>query len=134
MPTDSTTTTTDDVVVELGPGAGLRVTDDGTIAVHRFGADRHGPVGPRHLLSSFAYDGTWNRWERHPSGDEVVYLLHGAVDLALDDGTSERVVHLEPGHAAVVPAGTWHRAIVHAPSQMLFLTPTSTPTEQRPTS
>lgn len=129
MPTEAS-----DIVVDLGPAAALHVAADNTIGILRFGADRHASPGPSHLLSMFDYDTTWNRWERHPSGDEVVLLLDGSVDLALDDGTTERLVHLVPGRAAVVPAGTWHRAVLAAPSRMLFLTPTSTPTEQRPAS
>ena len=64
----------------------------------------------------------WPIWEMHPAGDEVVSLLSGEVDLVLRDGSRESTVSLR-GHATViVPQGVWHRAIVHEPGDMLFIT------------
>jgi uncharacterized cupin superfamily protein len=84
------------------------------------------------ILSVFDYTDTWSYWERHPVGDELVYLLAGEVDILLDDGQQTRSVGLRPGEAAIVPEGTWHRAVIHAPSRLLFVTPTPHRTEQRP--
>jgi mannose-6-phosphate isomerase-like protein (cupin superfamily) len=81
------------------------------------------------LLSVFAYEQTWNWRERHPSGEELVMLLDGRADLLLDQGDGERVVPLTPGRAAIVPTGAWHRAAVHAPSTLLFVTPEPACTE-----
>jgi uncharacterized cupin superfamily protein len=83
------------------------------------------------VLAVFDYTATWPYWERHPSGDEVVYLLAGDVELLLDDGLERRALPLGIGQAAIVRAGTWHRAVVHAPSRLLFVTPTPTQTQQR---
>jgi mannose-6-phosphate isomerase-like protein (cupin superfamily) len=74
---------------------------------------------------------TWDGWERHPAGEEVVVLLSGRVDLVQEIDGAERVVPLEPGQAAVNPAGVWHRAIVHEPGSALFITP-GEGTEGRP--
>lgn len=97
----------------------------------------HGPRAGAHLargrvLAVFDYTATWPYWERHPSGDELVYLLSGDVELLLDDGRERRALTLGVGEAAVVRAGTWHRAVVHAPSRLLFVTPTPAQTQQRP--
>src|ERR1700722_5602897 len=44
-------------------------------------------------------DATWDSWERHPAGEEVVFLISGRVDLVQDLGGSERVIALHPGEA-----------------------------------
>lgn len=65
----------------------------------------------------------WPHWEMHPEGEELVVLLSGSVDLVLDDGTREWTVPLRPGAGTWInPRGVWHRAIVHEPSEMLFVT------------
>ncbi|HXZ00873.1 MAG TPA: cupin domain-containing protein [Stellaceae bacterium] len=71
------------------------------------------------------------QWEMHPQGDEVIYLLSGAVDLVVLAGESERTVTLRPNNACVVPKGVWHRIIVQKPANLLSVTPTLG-TQQRP--
>jgi mannose-6-phosphate isomerase-like protein (cupin superfamily) len=66
---------------------------------------------------------TWDSWERHPAGDEVVVLLSGRVDLIQEIDGTERVIELRPGHAVVNPPGVWHTADVHEPGDGLFITP-----------
>jgi mannose-6-phosphate isomerase-like protein (cupin superfamily) len=70
-------------------------------------------------------------WEMHPKGEEVIYLLSGAIDLAVLVGETERAVTLRPNSACVVPRGVWHRLIVHKPASILAITP-SLGTQQRP--
>jgi mannose-6-phosphate isomerase-like protein (cupin superfamily) len=62
-------------------------------------------------------------WERHPAGDELLYLLSGAVDIVLEEGDAERIIELRGRGAFIVPRGIWHRQIVHSPSEMLFISP-----------
>src|SRR5215475_11937557 len=57
------------------------------------------------LLTVFDYETTWSWWERHPVGDELVYVLEGEIDLHLDDGVSTRVLRVCPGESAIVPTG-----------------------------
>ena len=64
----------------------------------------------------------WPTWEMHPAGDEVVSLLSGRVDLILQDGSREWTVALRGRVSMIVPQGVWHRAIVHEPSDLLFIT------------
>lgn len=61
-------------------------------------------------------------WELHPRGDEIITLLSGAATLVLQQRGGEQRVSLSPGQTFVMPRGTWHRALVHAPSAMVFMT------------
>jgi mannose-6-phosphate isomerase-like protein (cupin superfamily) len=84
------------------------------------------------VLSVFDYDEAWTWWERHPVGDELLYVLEGEIDFHLDDGVSTRVLRVQGGESAIVPTGVWHRAEVPTPSRLLFVTPTPARTEHRP--
>jgi mannose-6-phosphate isomerase-like protein (cupin superfamily) len=64
-----------------------------------------------------------DEWEMHPAGDEVLYLLTGALDLVLDEPGGERTVELRAGQGCLVPPGVWHRLILSRPSDLLFITP-----------
>jgi mannose-6-phosphate isomerase-like protein (cupin superfamily) len=79
-------------------------------------------LGQDWLVSEYCFNEHWSSWERHPNGDEVVYLLDGALDLVLQRDGHEEVVELRGRGAAIIPRGTWHTARVHAPSQTLFMT------------
>jgi len=64
-----------------------------------------------------------DEWEMHPGGDEVLYLLAGALDVVLDEPAGERTFGLEGGQACLVPRGVWHRLVLRRPSDLLFITP-----------
>jgi uncharacterized cupin superfamily protein len=66
---------------------------------------------------------SWDSWERHPAGEELVVLLTGRVDLIQRVDGGERRIALRPGQAVVNPPGVWHTADVHEPGQALFVTP-----------
>jgi mannose-6-phosphate isomerase-like protein (cupin superfamily) len=74
------------------------------------------------MVGVFRYDASWDSWEVHPDGDEIVMLLSGAVDLVLDEPGGERIVSLRDRAAAIVPAGVWHTATVLAPAEALHIT------------
>jgi len=74
---------------------------------------------------------TWDTWERHPAGEELVVQLSGRADLVREVDGELRVVELHPGMAVVNPRAVWHRAIVHEPGDALFITP-GRGTEHRP--
>ena len=61
--------------------------------------------------------------EMHPDGDELLYLVDGAVDVVLDEEAGERCLSLQPGQAFVVPCGVWHRVMVKEPCRLLYFTP-----------
>jgi mannose-6-phosphate isomerase-like protein (cupin superfamily) len=63
-------------------------------------------------------------WERHPGGDELLYVLDGEVSLTiLTDGEPERAT-VNAGSIFVVPKGLWHRQFTQSGSKVLFATPT----------
>ena len=65
----------------------------------------------------------WKHWEMHPVGEEVLYLLSGALDLILQGANdATRTVELRSGKAFIVPRGTWHRGVVRSPYVMLSIT------------
>jgi len=73
----------------------------------------------------------WPTWERHPAGDEIVYMLSGAMYLVLKLPVGERSVSLTAKHACIVPRGIWHTGKVREPGEALFITP-GVGTENRP--
>ena len=60
--------------------------------------------------------------ERHPDGDETLYLISGRVRIVFLD-RDEADIELGPGEGAVVPQGWWHRVDVLEPCQIVYLTP-----------
>lgn len=75
------------------------------------------------LVWAFLMTDNCPEWEMHPEGDELLYLLSGAIDVILQSGDRERGVELRPGAACIVPRGVWHRANSRRASKGLFITP-----------
>jgi quercetin dioxygenase-like cupin family protein len=75
------------------------------------------------LVSMYDFAESWDSWEMHPAGDELVVCLSGALTLhqELADG-SARTVTLGPGEYAINPPGAWHTADVDGPATALFIT------------
>jgi mannose-6-phosphate isomerase-like protein (cupin superfamily) len=62
-------------------------------------------------------------WERHPAGDELLYVLEGRLLVRVErDGAFDDVV-IAQGQACVVPRASWRRLRVLEPGRLLFLTP-----------
>ncbi|MBM3218138.1 MAG: cupin domain-containing protein [Candidatus Rokubacteria bacterium] len=70
-------------------------------------------------------------WEMHPNGDEVLYLLAGALDAIFDEPGGERVTKVHAGQTCLVPRGVWHRLVVREATDMMFVTP-ARGTQHRP--
>lgn len=95
-------------------------------------AERFADDGPEgRLVCITPQDSTWDSWERHPAGEEVVVQLTGRSTLVQEVDGEQHTVDLEPGHAMVNPTGVWHTADVHEPGIALFITP-GLGTEHRP--
>ncbi len=119
-----------ETIVRLPPGLGLDLLDvDDGYWSH---AETRSELAEGRILSVFDYDHSWTWWERHPLGDELLFVVEGEVDFHLDDGSTASVVHLGRGQSAIVPTGAWHRAEVRRPSRLLFVTPTPAWTQHRP--
>lgn len=61
--------------------------------------------------------------ERHPDGDELVFLISGHVKVHLEQPDGDLIVELHAGEAVIVPRGIWHRIVLQQPSQLLHITP-----------
>ena len=61
--------------------------------------------------------------EVHPDGDELLYLVSGAMSLRLEYPGRDVEVELHAGQAVVVPQGVWHKLTLREPSQILHITP-----------
>lgn len=72
-------------------------------------------------LHSFAQ--SWDSWEMHPAGGEVVVCVAGRITLHQEsaDGAVATVT-LDAGDYAINPPGVWHTADVDAPATALFIT------------
>ena len=97
----------------------------------RYGADFASDGDEGRLVCVFHQGATWDTWERHPAGEEVVVLLSGRVDLIQEIDGEHRRLELRPGEATINPAGVWHTADVLEPGDGLFITP-GRGTEHRP--
>jgi mannose-6-phosphate isomerase-like protein (cupin superfamily) len=103
--------------------------DPGVLAAYAAAVADDGAEG--RLVMVFQGSGSWETWERHRAGDEVVVCLSGRMTLILEiDGEHELVV-LGPYEAMINPCGVWHTADVHEPVRFLTITP-GLGTEHRP--
>ena len=60
--------------------------------------------------------------ERHPDGDEVLYLISGRIRVVFTDDPLPDV-EVTPGRGLVMPQGLWHRVDILEPCQIVYLTP-----------
>jgi mannose-6-phosphate isomerase-like protein (cupin superfamily) len=74
---------------------------------------------------------SWDSWEVHPFGEELVVCLDGSLVLYQDTDGDVRSWAIGAGQAAVNPRGTWHTADVTSPARVLFIT-AGMGTENRP--
>ena len=93
----------------------------------RFAAD--GAEG--RLVSLYRFEESWNMWEMHPAGDEVVVCLDGGMTLIQEQDGATTQVALGAGDYAINAPGVWHTADLAAPVTALFIT-SGLGTEHRP--
>ena len=60
--------------------------------------------------------------ERHPDGDEILYLISGRARVVYLD-SDEPDTELLPGDGLIVPRGVWHRVDILEPCQIAYATP-----------
>jgi hypothetical protein len=85
-----------------------------------------GELGDFHheyLVTTSPYSASWQSWEQHPLGEEIVCLLSGRVTLIQErDDRQVRIELSHTGQYALNPRGVWHTADVHEESLLLFIT------------
>jgi mannose-6-phosphate isomerase-like protein (cupin superfamily) len=96
-------------------------------------SDRNAADGAEgRLVSASRFTENWDIWEMHPSGDEVVICLSGAMTLHQEfaDGTTACVT-IGANQYAINPPGCWHTADIDGEASALFIT-SGLGTEHRP--
>jgi hypothetical protein len=75
------------------------------------------------LVSMFTFTRSWDTWEMHPQGGEVVLCTSGSMTLHQEraDGSKGTVV-LSAGQYAINEPGTWHTADVSSAATAVFIT------------
>jgi quercetin dioxygenase-like cupin family protein len=120
--------------VHLGLGATVVPQPDfaGMDWYQGYGERHHGDGAEGRLVSLFTFDTSWDSWEMHPAGEELVVCTAGSITLTQEapDGAVTTVT-LGPGDYVINPRGVWHTADVTAPCTCLFIT-AGLGTEQRP--
>jgi mannose-6-phosphate isomerase-like protein (cupin superfamily) len=59
-------------------------------------------------------------WERHPDGDELVYVVDGEATLQVGGASGTQSLHVDAGKLAIVRQGDWHR--FHYPNGVTLMT------------
>lgn len=83
------------------------------------------------LVSLHTFDRSWDTWEMHPLGHELVACVEGTIVLHQEIDGERRQVTLHAGEAVINPPGAWHTADVDGPVTAFFVT-AGTGTEVRP--
>ena len=88
-----------------------------------YGVRHDGDGAEGRLVSLHTFHGSWDSWEMHPEGAEVVLCLTGSMTLHQEhaDGRYESLT-ISAGTYAINPPGTWHTADVAGEASALFIT------------
>lgn len=74
------------------------------------------------LVSMHVFDASWDSWEMHPEGSEVVLCTEGEMSLVQEiDGREVRTT-LRAGEYAINEPGVWHTADVEEHATAVFIT------------
>ncbi len=85
--------------------------------------ERHGDDGAEgRLVSMHTFGQSWDVWEMHPSGSEVVVCTAGAITLVQEIDGAEQATTLGVGEYAINAPGVWHTADVDGSATCLFIT------------
>lgn len=121
--------------IHLGLGSTAEVEPDFTGELDWYVGyiDRHAADGAEgRLVAMHRFDASWDSWEMHPHGSEVVLCVDGTLTVHQEhpDGSTATVT-LTAGHYAVNAPGVWHTADIDAPATAVFIT-AGLGTEHRP--
>lgn len=105
---------------------------DGDVAWYGGYMQRHSNDGIEgRLVAMHSFTESWDVWEMHPLGTEVVLCVAGSITLIQEIDGEEVPTTLGTGEAAINHPGTWHTADVNAPTTCVFIT-AGAGTEHRP--
>lgn len=94
------------------------------------GMDWYAGYGQRHaddgkearLVSMHSFESSWDVWEMHPQGHEVVVCTKGTMTLVQEVDGKEVRTTLREGEYGINEPGVWHTADVDGPVTALFIT------------
>ena len=66
---------------------------------------------------------TWDTWECHPAGDEIVIVLEGKGEFIQQTSAGEIRIPVSSGDTLINPKGVWHTADVIQPIKAVYITP-----------
>jgi hypothetical protein len=111
--------------VHLGPGGKAEVEQFFTVAMNWYEEyiSRHAEDGAEgSLVSMHKFNVSWEMWEMHPHGSEVVLCTSESMILHQKNPDGARpVVTLGPGQYAINAPGTWHTADVEQERTAVFI-------------
>jgi hypothetical protein len=112
--------------IHLGPGGTARPVEGFDWTPEALGAyiratEADGPDG--RLVMMFHMEGSWDQWECHPAGAEVVIACTGTHRFVQQIDGAEAVVQIGAGEALINPPGVWHTADTTEPGWILTITP-----------
>ena len=120
--------------VHLGLGASvvpMPAFDGSSDWYARYGQQTAADGTEGRLVSMFTFDESWDMWEMHPQGHELVLCVQGTIVLHQERDGEPTTVTLEAGQYAVNEPGTWHTADVVDTATAVFIT-AGIGTEHRP--
>jgi hypothetical protein len=83
------------------------------------------------LVSMHTFEASWDSWEMHPNGAEVVLCTAGEITLVQEIDGHEKRIRIAAGEYAINAPGVWHSAEVLEPATLVFIT-AGLGTEHRP--
>ena len=112
--------------IHLGLGATSEIEPEFTGAASWYDAytDRFTSDGTDgRLVTMHTFVESWDVWEMHPVGTEVVLCTDGEITLHQEhaDGSTDAVM-LAAGEYVINPPGTWHTADIDGSATALFIT------------
>jgi mannose-6-phosphate isomerase-like protein (cupin superfamily) len=97
----------------------------------RYGMDHASDGAEGRLVSYYTFTESWDSWEVHPKGSELVFCVEGAITLHQEIDGKVTTVELSEGQAIINPPGAWHTADIDGRARALFIT-AGEGTENRP--
>jgi hypothetical protein len=123
--TDSSIFSLEKFPAHLGLGATATREPEftGDVAWYEAYGARHTADGKEgRLVSMHTFTKSWETWEMHPAGAEMVICTAGQITLHQEIGGKVRTAHLSASEAIINPPGVWHTADVSAPATAVFIT------------
>lgn len=114
---------TNPIHLGLGATADIEPVFTGEMSWYEdYGARHSGDGKEGRLVTAHSFDSSWDVWEMHPVGSEVVMCLAGEITLVQEIDGSPETITLAAGEYAINAPGVWHTADADAPCTALFIT------------